>query len=98
MALHIKYLALLAFCLTNAFGEYISKEIIFRKVDRKIDVASQLVKITTKLTVENIGVSQGSVPSFLYVFNKNEKENLAFIGATVSALLRILNLKLKFCY
>lgn len=57
-------------------------ELINSKLDRNIDIASQLVKVLIKLTLENTGKSP--VSSFLYALEPNSKPNLSFIGASVS--------------
>lgn len=57
-------------------------ELVNSKLDRNIDIASQLVKILIKLTLENTGKSP--VSSFLYALEPNSKPNLSFIGASVS--------------
>ncbi|XP_054717995.1 dolichyl-diphosphooligosaccharide--protein glycosyltransferase subunit 1-like [Uloborus diversus] len=55
-------------------------EIVNSKVDRNIDIASQLVKVLIKLTLENTGKSP--VSTFLYALDAGSKPNLAFIGAS----------------
>lgn len=57
-------------------------ELVNSKLDRNIDIASQLVKVLIKLTLENTGKSP--VSSFLYALEPNSKPNLSFIGASVS--------------
>lgn len=55
-------------------------ELINSKLDRSIDIASQLVKTVIKLTLENTGKSP--VSSFLYSLEPGAKPNLSFIGAS----------------
>lgn len=57
----------------------VNKDLLLKKVERKIDVASQVVKITSKITLENAGT--GSVGAFLLAFTEAEKQNLAFLNA-----------------
>lgn len=57
-------------------------ELVNSKLDRNIDIASQLVKVLIKLTLENTGKSP--VSSFQYALEPNIKPKLAFIGASVS--------------
>lgn len=57
----------------------ISSDIKLKSVERTIDISSQLVKIASKITLENIGKSP--VKSFLIAVEASSKNNLAFIGA-----------------
>lgn len=67
----------------NAETAAISNDIKLKNVDRTIDISSQLVKITSKVTLENIGKSP--VKSFLVAVEPAVKGNLAFIGAKDSS-------------
>ena len=62
----------------------IDQNIVVSQVDRKIDIASHLVKTYTSITVENKGTT--SVRSFLYVVDPSLRTKLAFIGAVVSTM------------
>ncbi|XP_041975854.1 dolichyl-diphosphooligosaccharide--protein glycosyltransferase subunit 1 [Aricia agestis] len=71
-----------------AFGysnkvDTISPDIKIKNVDRYIDISSQLVKIVSKLTLENSGKTL--LKSFLLTVEGDKKENLAFIGAKDSS-------------
>ncbi|KAK8747795.1 hypothetical protein OTU49_016611 [Cherax quadricarinatus] len=57
----------------------INRDVINKKVDRKLDISSQLLKITNKITLENGG--SGAVRSFLLAFTRQEKENLSYLNA-----------------
>ncbi|XP_050343635.1 dolichyl-diphosphooligosaccharide--protein glycosyltransferase subunit 1 [Nymphalis io] len=57
----------------------ISNDIKIKNVDRSIDISSQLVKITSKLTLENTG--KVPVKNFLLSVEGAAKRNLAFISA-----------------
>lgn len=57
----------------------INQEISVKKVERTVDISSQLVRILAKLTLENKG--KGSIQSFLYSIEPNTKDKLAFFGA-----------------
>ncbi|CAG9796933.1 unnamed protein product [Diatraea saccharalis] len=57
----------------------ISSDVKFKNVDRTIDLTSQLVKITSKITLENSGKSP--VKNFLLAVEASTKNNLAFVGA-----------------
>ncbi|KAL5014709.1 hypothetical protein ScPMuIL_008979 [Solemya velum] len=52
-------------------------------VERKIDIATHLVKISTSITLENTGAS--AVKSFLYVVDPPLQGKLSFIGAVTRA-------------
>jgi oligosaccharyltransferase complex subunit alpha (ribophorin I) len=71
-----KLILLCLFCFySSAYGNIVNV-----KVDRNIDIATQLVKLTVKLTLENTGKSP--VSSFLYVLEPDTKSNLAYFGAS----------------
>ncbi|CAH0724571.1 unnamed protein product, partial [Brenthis ino] len=57
----------------------ISSNIKIKNVDRSIDLSSQLVKISSKLTLENAG--KVPVKNFLLAVESAAKSNLAFIAA-----------------
>lgn len=57
----------------------ISSDIRFKNVDRTLDISSQLVKITSKLTLENTGGTP--VKNFLIALESFAKNNVAFVGA-----------------
>ena len=84
--LKMKKLILLG-CLTLLAGvqsaavETVNADVIVDSVDRSIDIASQLVKINTKLTLTNNG--KGAISGFHYGLEEAAKAKLAFIGATV---------------
>lgn len=63
----------------SANVDNISSDIKLKNVARTIDVSSQLVKITSKITLENTGKSP--VQNFLLAVEAAVKHNLAFIGA-----------------
>lgn len=59
-------------------GQTIDKDIANKNVDRTIDIASQLVKISYKITVEH---SKGKpVTSYVFVIPEEERAHLAFIS------------------
>lgn len=72
-------------CKTNQ--DTIDTSIVVSKVERKIDIASHLVKVSSSLTVENTGRS--SVKSFLFAVEPALQDKLSYLGASV----RILNEK-----
>ncbi|XP_047488055.1 dolichyl-diphosphooligosaccharide--protein glycosyltransferase subunit 1-like [Penaeus chinensis] len=57
----------------------VNKDLLLKKVERKIDVAAQVVKITSKISLENAG--SGAVGAFLLALTEGEKQNLAFLNA-----------------
>ncbi|XP_050720090.1 dolichyl-diphosphooligosaccharide--protein glycosyltransferase subunit 1-like [Eriocheir sinensis] len=54
----------------------VNRDIINKKIERKLDISSQLVKVTNKITLENGGAA--AVKSFLLALTPAEKENLSF--------------------
>ncbi|XP_030855983.1 dolichyl-diphosphooligosaccharide--protein glycosyltransferase subunit 1 [Strongylocentrotus purpuratus] len=61
----------------------INPDLINAKVERTVDVASQLVKISTLVTLENGGKS--SAGSFVVALDSSLIDNLAFLGATTGS-------------
>ena len=73
---------LLLLSIAGAFAlESVSKDIIVTNVDRSIDLASQLVKISSKLTVSNVG--QSPIKSIHFTVDESAADKVAFVGATV---------------
>ncbi|KAJ2940658.1 hypothetical protein O0L34_g14764 [Tuta absoluta] len=63
----------------SANVDTVSSDIKLKNVDRTIDISSQLVKISAKITLENTGSSP--VKQFLLAVEPSLDKNLAFIGA-----------------
>lgn len=59
----------------------VNKDIINKKIERKLDISSQLVKVTNKITLENGG--SAAVKSFLFALTPVEKEKLSYINVQV---------------
>jgi len=76
-----KLTALVLALLALATADTINKDIVNKKIDRKIDISTQLVKISSKVTLENAG--SASVKSFLLPLTTAEKAHLSFINAQV---------------
>ncbi|XP_055883590.1 dolichyl-diphosphooligosaccharide--protein glycosyltransferase subunit 1-like isoform X1 [Biomphalaria glabrata] len=57
----------------------IDSNIVIAKVERKIDIATHLVKTTTLITLENKGSS--GIRSFLFSLDPSLKDNLSFLSA-----------------
>eukprot|EP01018_Ginkgo_biloba_P016536 Gb_37136 [translate_table: standard] len=57
----------------------VSSDLVLLKVDRRIDLTSQIVRIVTSLKVENIGLSTAS--EVLLAFPPGQDENLAYLKA-----------------
>ncbi|GFQ66461.1 dolichyl-diphosphooligosaccharide--protein glycosyltransferase subunit 1 [Trichonephila clavata] len=55
-------------------------DLVNNKVERNIDIASQLIKVTVKLTLENAGKSP--VSSFNYALDPDTKAHLSHFGAS----------------
>lgn len=62
----------------------VNSDITVQSVDRFIDLASQLVKISHKITLQNNG--KGVVRSFLFAVEPEVKDSLSYIGAQVSTV------------
>jgi hypothetical protein len=60
----------------------VNPDIAVKSVDRSIDLASQLVKISHKITLHNNG--KGAVRSFLFAVDAEVKNSLSYIGAQAS--------------
>lgn len=74
--------ALVAVVLTLGVCEgEINKDLVNKKVERKVDVTSQLVKVATKITLENGGAAP--VRSFLLAFTPAEKDSLSSLTVQV---------------
>ena len=73
---------LILLSIVGAFAlETVNKDLTVTNVDRSVDLQSQLVKMMTKLTINNGGSSP--VKSFHFVVEENVVDKVAFIGATV---------------
>ena len=62
----------------------INPDIMMKNVDRSIDLASQLVKISHKINLQNNG--KGAVKSFIFSVEPNAKGHLSYIGAQASII------------
>lgn len=69
--------------------ESIISDLEIINVDRQIDVSSQLVKATSKLSIENKGTS-GGIKTFLYAVEPTFKSLVAFVGAQVGVMWRLI--------
>ncbi|CAL1541789.1 unnamed protein product [Lymnaea stagnalis] len=74
---------LLLHLLISVFGKLnqdsIDKNLVNSKVERKIDIATHLVKTVTSITLENKGTS--AIRSFLFALDPSLKDNLSFLSA-----------------
>lgn len=68
-------------CFVSIPQEAVNNGIVNNKVERTIDVSSQLVKISTKITLENAGKSP--VAHYLFTVEPEVKAHLAYIGGSV---------------
>lgn len=73
------YILLLPYFASVLCTSTIDKNVVVTQVERKIDIASHLVKTYTSITFENKGSS--SVRSFLFVVDPSLKNKVSFIGA-----------------
>jgi len=67
--------------MTTALGATINPDLVVKSCDRTVDLSSQLVKSTFKLSLENKG--QTPVKSFLFSLFPGSESKVAFFGATV---------------
>ncbi|ESO84348.1 hypothetical protein LOTGIDRAFT_196756 [Lottia gigantea] len=81
MATHFRLcvLAIVLNVVCSANQDSINNDLVNSKVERKIDISSHIVKITTSITIENKGSS--SVKSYLFVLDNSLQNKLSFIGA-----------------
>ena len=71
--------------LQASFGgavELVAKDLMVTNAERSIDMASQLVKINTKLTLSNEG--QSTLKVFHFTIEKTAFDKVSYIGASVS--------------
>lgn len=61
-----------------------SEDVIIKSAERSIDITSQLVRITHRLTLSNAGKS--SVSSFDFPIEKKAQEKLSYFKAQVNIL------------
>lgn len=76
-----KFAVLVLALLALATADTINKDIVNKKIERKIDISTQLVKISSKVTLENTG--SAAVKSFLLPLTNAEKEHLSYVNAQV---------------
>lgn len=77
----IRPFVLLLSCVGALAIDAVNKDLIVTNADRTIDLASQLVKINSKLTISNSG--QSAIKSFHFTVDDELVDKLVFIGATV---------------
>lgn len=78
-------IAVLAVCLSYNIvtcHDVVSTSVQNTNVERSIDLASQLAKVTTKITVDNKGSTP--VKYYLVAFTSEEKQHLSYVGAVHS--------------
>ncbi|KAG1698139.1 Dolichyl-diphosphooligosaccharide--protein glycosyltransferase subunit 1 [Nymphon striatum] len=76
-------------CISQQYS--VNQGIVFKKVDREVDLITQLVRIKSKITLENTGKS--AVKSFLYSVEPEIAEKLAWISANMNADKKQLDMK-----
>ena len=66
----------------NNFSPRILKrqDLVVKSLDRSLDMSSQLVKMSHKVTVENTG--KGAIKSFLFSVDPAVKDKVAYISAS----------------
>lgn len=78
-AVYLLLLPFLVSVLCKVNQDTVDQSIVVTQVERKIDIASHLVKTYTSITIENKGSS--TVRAFLYVVDPSLKNKVSFIGA-----------------
>ena len=74
---------LFAFVILNIFRHLCVKaDIILSKVDRTIDLTSQVAKISSQITVENKG--NDAVKDFILAVEADQLSHLSYLEVTVS--------------
>jgi hypothetical protein len=75
----------------------VDQNVVVTQVERKIDIASHLVKTYTSITIENKGSSV--VRTFLFAVDPTLQNRLSFISAVVSIVknMRDLCILFRFC-
>ena len=66
---------------TGETVETVAKDLMVTNVERTIDVASQLVKINTKLTLSNEG--QSTLKFFHFTIEDSAYTKISYIGVSV---------------
>jgi len=82
----IIFVILIIECSAATFDS-INPDIVAKNVDRSVDLASQLAKISHKITLQNNG--KGAVKSFLFAVESKLKDSLSYIGAQASTVIRV---------
>ena len=76
------WLASILACTLAAPQDKINSGLVNVKVERKVDVSSQLIKISNSISLENGG--SGAVKSFLIAVEPKLVDHISFVGASVS--------------
>jgi oligosaccharyltransferase complex subunit alpha (ribophorin I) len=79
----IIFVILVTECKAATF-ESVNVDLVVKNVGRSIDLASQLAKMSHKITLQNTG--KGAVKSFLFAVEPEVKESLSYIGAQASTM------------
>jgi len=66
---------------SQAAFDSINKDIVIKSCDRTVDLSSQLVKISNKISISFNGAS-GAPKSFLFALEEEARNKLSFIGAS----------------
>ena len=88
VSLRLVALAALLFASFTLGKNDVNAKLVISEVSRKIDLSTQLTKISTSLTIENGGDS--STGFFHLAIEPSLVDKLAFVGATVSSFLKAL--------
>uniref|UniRef100_A0A1I8A985 Dolichyl-diphosphooligosaccharide--protein glycosyltransferase subunit 1 n=1 Tax=Steinernema glaseri TaxID=37863 RepID=A0A1I8A985_9BILA len=72
--------ASLLLCCALASGVAIPKGVSITSATRRVDIASQVVKVSTDFVLQNSGDAE--LTSFIYAIPKNEADHVAFVSAS----------------
>lgn len=73
---------LLLFCLLSAAAAATSSPLVNQKVDRVVDISTQLVKVTSRIRVAN---AAGQAPASSYTLLFHDPQRLSYVRATIAS-------------
>jgi len=86
LSLHVAAIAALLLASFTLGKDDVNSKLVISEVSRKIDLSTQLTKVSTSLTIENGGDS--ATGYFHLAIEPSLVDKLAFVGATVSFFFR----------
>lgn len=85
--INLKYTLFVSICLLYVVSsrDSVNNDVVNAIVKRKIDISTQLVRITSTITIENTGKSP--IASYLFTVDNELESQLSYIKATVNIYL-----------